>query len=484
MSTRRLFSVVLAMAVLGLAATRATDPDMWWHLRTGEYIFANGIPYQDVFSYTVAHHKWVTHEWLSQVVMWGIYSIGGFAGLILFFSLLIAAALGLVYHVAAGKPYVAGFITILAGMTAAPLWGTRPQMFNFFLLALFLYIVEKYRGQAQAGKGAWWIWLLIPLTVLWANLHSGYLLGVVLLATYAVGDLIHHRLAPTDERVLPTRAALMLGGIACLSLLAALLNPNGWTLWIYPFETLGSPVMQGRIVEWFSPDFHNLYNLPFVALMGIGVLAFTFSPRKPTVTDLLLFAGTACAGLVSIRHMPLFALTATPIVARFITAVVQEQAWGKRLLAPSPVAPPRLMATINLFIALLALLFPVARWAESIAQQEARVAEQYPVAAVAYLQTNGLASRPIYNSYNWGGYLIWHKIPVYVDGRADVYGDDFLRGYLHTADVGSDWREALTAYGVEVILMEDHAPLVTVLTESGEWRESYRDDMAVIFVRP
>jgi hypothetical protein len=371
----------------------------------------------------------------------------------------------------------------VAGMTAAPLWGTRPQMFNFFLLALYLFLVEFYRRRVRTGQSVWWIWLLVPLTALWANLHSGYLLGVVLLATYAVGDLIHHRLAPADERVLPTRQAFLLGGIAVLSLVAALLNPNGLTLWVYPFETLGSPVMQGRIVEWFSPDFHNLYNLPFVALMGIGSLAFTFGPRKPTLTDLLLFAGTAFAGLVSIRHMPLFALTAMPIVSRFVTEWVAVQPWSAQLLVPSPVPTPKLMATLNLILAVIAFLFPIARWSESILQQEARVGEQYPMAAVEYLQESGLVTQPLFNSYNWGGYLIWHKIPVYVDGRADVYGDAFLSRYLHTADVGSNWREALTAYGVEVILMEDYAPLVTVLIESGEWREAYRDDMAVIFVR-
>lgn len=147
------------------------------------------------------------------------------------------------------------------------------------------------------------------------------------------------------------------------------------------------------------------------------------------------------------------------------------------------VAHAKGMATLNLVLAVVAFLFLIARWGESVLQQEARVAEQYSVVAVAYLQESGLVAQPLFNSYNWGGYLIWHKIPVYVDGRADVYGDAFLRRYLHTADVGRDWREGLTAYQVEVVLMEAYAPLITVLIESGEWREVYRDDMAVIFVR-
>jgi hypothetical protein len=483
MSTRRLFTVIFLFALLGLTATDATDPDMWWHLRTGEYILANGIPTHDVFSYTASDHRWVTHEWLSQVVMWGLYLAGGFPALIVFFSLLIAAALGLVYKVSEGRPYVAGFVTILAGMTAAPLWGSRPQMFNFFFLALYLFLIETYRRRVRQELTTWWIWGLVPLTALWANFHSGYLLGVVLIATYAIGDLVQRRLSPDDERVLPRRHGLLLGGVAIGALLAALLNPNGWHLWLYPFETLGSPVMQGRIVEWFSPDFHHLYNLPFALFLGIGALTFIFSPRKPTLTDLLLFAGTGFAGLVSIRHMPLFALTAIPIVSRFATAILMDQRWGTRLFANPPAPTPRPMAILNIIIAVAALLFPLARWAESIMEQEARVAEKYPVAAVAHLQASGLAEQPIYNSYNWGGYLIWHTIPVYVDGRADVYGDDFLRRYLHTVDVGRNWREALISEEVEVILIETYAPLVTVLTESGEWREAYRDEMAVIFVR-
>lgn len=485
MTTRRLFSFILFIAILGITATTATDPDMWWHLRTGQYILQNGIPYHDVFSYTVPDHIWITHEWLSQVIMWGIYSLGGFPALIVVFSLLISLSLGITYRVSPGRPYVAGFVVIVAAATASGLWGVRPQMFNLLFLAIFLFVIEKYRDRVRTTEQSpWWIWTLVPLTIVWVNLHSGYLLGIVVIATYAIGDLLNRRLIPDDDRALPTRLAVRLLGVAAASFIASAVNPNGWAMWRYPFDTLGSPVMQTRIVEWFSPDFHNPYNLPFVLMLAAGVIGFVVSPRKPTITDFLLFGGTGFATMVSVRHMPLFALVAMPIVSRYLTEWVSTTRLGGLVLNTPPLrSPTRLMLTVNACIAVVALLFPFIQWANVIKDNQELVSQRYPVEAVKFLQTEGLADQPLFNSYNFGGYLIWHEIPVFVDGRADVYGDEFLRRALSVTDITAQWREVLEEYGVRVIMIESDTRLVTLLHETNGWNEVYKDDIATIFVQ-
>jgi hypothetical protein len=486
MTIRRLFTTLFALALVAMPMRETLDPDMWWHLRIGEIIWQSGIPRQDIFSFTVPHHEWVTHEWLSQLFMWLVYLAGGLPGLIVVFALLTAVSFWLVYQCCAGRPYLAAFVVLLAAFASAIVWGVRPQIFNMLLAALFVYVVERVKDEQLNGR---WLWALPFVTLVWANLHSGYLLGVVLLATYTVGSGLERYLSLGDERTFSPARLRQMVLVTAGSFLLAAVNPSGPSLWLYPFETLGSPAMQGYIQEWHSPNFHLYYFWPFAALVGLGGIGWAFSPQRPTWSDLLLFCGTAFAGLVSARHIPLFAVVATPIVCRHLSAVLQTMAGGRwSLIKPgvgnSAERPlPSLLVGLNWLLAGLALVGVLVWTANTILANETAVSERYPVAAVDFLEAEGLAGAPGYNSYNWGGYLIWRGLPVFVDGRADVYGDDFLFYYLQTFEVRSNWRQPLDEHQVVYVLIEPGSPLTAVLTLDEQWHTVYQDEIAQIFLR-
>jgi hypothetical protein len=476
MTIRRLFLWMFLIAIFAMTVRATLDPDMWWHLRTGETIVQNGIPRQDVFSFTVPHHEWVTHEWLSQVVMWGVISLGGLSAQIPFFALINVIAFYLVYQRCGGKPYVAVFVLLIAGISSSIVWGARPQMFNILLTAFYIYIVD---GVRQKGLDRKWLWALPIAMIFWANLHSGYLLGVVLLGTYTVGEGLQRYFG--DNTTLDWMTIRQLALMTALSFLVAVLNPSGVELWIYPFLTLTSSAMQTYIQEWHSPDFHTPIFWAFGAMFFLGVISWVISPRKPTWTDLLLFLGTGAAGFQSARHIPLFALVASPIICRHLTLTLAETAWGNTLLSDDKQSQGLPM----LNWALLGLTaFGALIWLGSaMIENEAKIAEVFPVAATDYIFENKLNEKNVYNSYNWGGYLIWRGIPVFVDGRADVYGDEFLFFYRETFDPQPTWRTPLDTHHVDYVLMETGDPLNTLLLASGEWQEVYRDDIAQIMVR-
>lgn len=451
---------------------------MWWHLRTGEYIMANGIPQTDIFSFTVLHHRWITHEWLSQVFMWLVYVSGGLPGLMIVFALLIAAAFWQVYRQSAGRPYLAAFVTLLAAFAAAITWGARPQMFNLLFFATFLYLLEGARNGPVRSR---LLWLLPLLTALWANLHSGYLVGVALLLVYVVGEGVARW--QRSEQAMSAAAWRRLLAILLVSLVAALVNPNGYHLWIYPFETLGSGAMQSHIQEWQPPDFHERIFWPFAALMGLGFLAVARSPRRPRPTDLLLFGGTAAAGLLSARNIPFFALASIPIICRYTSASLETTPL-RSLIFPTPKRPPgRALSILNLALLLGAVAAGLAWTADRVDGNWRAIQETYPVAAVDFLESAGLDESRGYNDYGWGGYLIWRDIPVFVDGRADVYGDEFLYYYLQAFDVKSDWRQPLDEFAVTYVLLHKGSGLATLLRESDEWNQRYVDSLAVVFQR-
>ncbi|MAT99037.1 MAG: hypothetical protein CL608_17975 [Anaerolineaceae bacterium] len=481
LNTRRLFVALFALALFTMAVRETLDPDMWWHLRTGEYILQNGIPAQDVFTFTVPQHAWVTHEWLSQLIMWLVYLAGGLPGLILFFAALTALTYWLLYLACAGRPYLATFIVLLAAITSAIVWGARPQIFNLLLTAVFVLIVERVKDGQWGWRALWWLPLL---TLVWANLHSGYLLGIVLLGTYAVGDVAQRWLAAPTERTLDRTTIVHLFGATIAGFLAAAVNPSGIELWIYPFLTLGSGAMQAYIQEWLSPDFHQTYFWPFAGMLALGALGWIFNKNRPTITELLLFLGTGAAGLVSARHIPLFAIVATPIIVRHWQDVIARSRFAPLLQnSPPKQAVKPLFAVANWLILLMVVGTAVLWSITKISNNDTAIAARYPVAAVDYLEESGLAQARGYNSYNWGGYLIWRGVPVFVDGRADVYGDPFLLFYRETFEVQSTWQDPLDEYEVDYVLMERGAPLTAVLTASPEWTEVYEDEIAEIFVR-
>jgi hypothetical protein len=487
MTVRRLFILLFAIALFTMAVRETLDPDMWWHLRTGEAILAGGIPTHDIFSFTVPEHEWVTHEWASQVFMWLLYLVGGLPALIVAFALLIALTFWLLFLSCEGKPYLAGFLVLLAAITSAVVWGARPQIFNLLLTALFVYLIQRFKQEAKSEgrKAKNMLWLLPLLTIVWANLHSGYLLGVVLLGAVAVGEAAHRFLQPEDERNLSRQAVRSLFAITIISFGAAVLNPSGAALWIYPFETLGSPAMQAYIQEWHSPDFHSRIFWPFVAMLALGVLAWVYSGKRPTTTELLLFGGTGAAGLLSARNIPIFAIISAPIIARhLLNALAGTQFYpilsGKAVTMASPT---RAIGILN-WTVLAAALFGASVWtANTIILNDEEVATVYPVTAVDYLEQSGLAEKRGYNSYNWGGYLIWRGAPVFVDGRADVYGDDFLFYYRRTFEIRENWQEPLEEFDVDYVLMERDSPLSTLLLHNTGWQEAYVDELARIFVR-
>jgi hypothetical protein len=480
LTIKRLFAAILAVSLFTIAVRETLDPDMWWHLRTGQIILDAGIPRQDIFSFTVPANQWIAHEWLSEVFMWVNFQISGLIGLMLLFAAIVAAAFMLVYFRCEGRPYLAGFVVLLAALASAPLWGVRPQMFNLLFSAIFVFLLEGFKDN-KIGRRA--LWLLPLLTAVWANLHSGYLLGIVLLGTYLVGDSLSLLLGSRSDRRLDWSELRWLALMTLLCLLAAALNPNGPSLWVYPFFTLGSSFMQSNILEWQSPNFHLQVFWPYIAILVLGVLSWPLSGKRPALTDALLFCGTAVAGLISVRHIPIFAVVAAPIISRHLVVALIGTRFFTLVSGQTSATKKNRLAVLNWAI-LLAVGLAAALWITSVAvKNESEIARRYPVAAVDYLQENNLDTQRGYNSYKWGGYLIWRHLPVFVDGRADVYGDDFLSYYRRTLDLEDNWQEPLDDFDVQYVLVEQSSHLATLLDSVETWQETFRDNVSVIFVR-
>ncbi len=480
LNTQRLMAAILLLSVFFMASREIVDPDFWWHLRTGqEIVETRSIPRQDIFSYTLPEQPWITHEWLTEVLMFGVYSISGQEGLILTFAAIITGAFALLYLQCPGRPYLAAFVVILAAITSAVTWGVRPQMLSLLMCAVFLYILYALR----AGRRKY-IWLMPPLMALWANLHGSFLLGLVLPSVYILGATISNLFTSNVEQKVAWSDIRQLGMATLLTAVAALVNPNGIQLLIYPFGTLGSPAMQGYIMEWFSPDFHQIQFQPLALFMLLIVVALGLSRRSPSATEFLFLAGFGYASLRSARLIPYFALVVAPVLAAQLLYGWKGSRWSARFAVGTARRGTTYLLLNWLLLALVifggAVKVELALRGNNQAQKEV-----FPVHAVDFIEEQGITGN-MYNLYHWGGYLIWRLYPdqkVFIDGRADVYGEAFIDRYLQVYQLREGWEEALKAYGVNVVIIDNGSSLATVLNERTAWEQRYADEKAAIFVR-
>lgn len=488
--TRRVFVFILALGLFIMAARSVTDPDIWWHLRSGQLTVQNHrVFHNDPYSFTRFDEPWVDHEWLSQVFLWGLYRVAGWGGLITGFAAIIAAAFLVVFRRSPGQPYIAGAVTVWGAVASIPCWGVRPQMLTLFLASIFLLLLER---SYERPKLLWW---LPPLMLFWVNLHAGFAAGIAFLLLFLIGDGLDVAFGFKDSHLSPARfRRLALVTAICAAMVA--LNPYGTQMYRYPFETLHSRAMLAYIGEWFSPDFHQPRYLPALFLMLASLVLPAISPRRLRPRELLLLTVTTYAALRSVRHIPIYVLVVIPLLSGMIEACLRargESAAERKsgfdiasLLKPprSPLTTAKLIANTILLTGFL--FFTLARLHYVVLQQPATEAKEFPAAAASFLMTTRPAG-PMLNHYNWGGYFIWKVFPVYkvyIDGRADLYGDTFMDHFAATYYLkGKSWQDPLSEWGIRTVVLPPDAPLIVALRGLSAWKEVYADKQAVVLTR-
>ncbi len=510
LDARRVLVAIVAIGLFALAARSVTDPDLWWHLRTGQLILRNhAVFHSDPYSFTRLGQPWVNHEWLSDVFLFAVYRVSGWGGLIVAFSAITAAAFLLVFLRCPGPPLIAAVATIWAGVASIPLWGVRPQLLSLLLISVFLLILDppphdsspkddsprrdSSRNKATAGddvsaKRPALLWSIPPLTLLWVNLHAGYAAGIALVGLFLVGHALDSAFG-FEPWVQAAPRIRRLAWVLGVSIAVIPLNPNGSKMFWYPLATLRSPAMQRHIAEWFSPDFHQPQYWAALAMILASLWAVALSPRRVLPRELLLLLTTMYMGLHSVRHLAIYLLVAAPILAGLAEAWVgscsafnRPDPPGRSQAAP---VPGKIRMGLNALLLAALLAFAMARVHLVVGRQAETEAARFPEAAVGFLLTHHPPG-PLFNYYDWGGYLIWKLypgVPVYIDGRADLYGDALMDSFAQTYGLTNHWEAPLESWQIRTVLVPPSAPLASVLRSRSGWSQIYSDPQAVILTK-
>jgi hypothetical protein len=401
----RLVIAITFVSLFTMAVRTPVDTDMWWHLRSGQLIVeTRSLLLADPFSHTKAGAPWINHSWLAQIILYGAYAIGGLPALAILVAAFVVVAFSFVWKQLDGGPFLRAFTLVLAAITSAVIWAPRPQMFTFLLTAASSYIVYLFKWR-QLDR----LWLLPPLFVLWANLHGGFAVGFILLAGVIAGEVVNHALKHDGPEVLSWRRLGKLAAIAALSYALLVLNPNTTAMYTYALRTVNIGVLRDFIQEWSSPDFHQLFVQPFIWMLVATLAAIGWSGRRLDGSDFALVAGFAYSALLAGRNIAPFALVCAPALARHAQPVLDRlrQRWSRVEAPPAP-GVPALNWTILIVVILLAALKVIAPLLP--ATQQKAESELLPVEAVDWIEVNRPAGQ-MFNTYNWGGYVIWRLWP-------------------------------------------------------------------------
>ena len=474
---------VAFLAAVGLTALRPIgDADFWWLLRAGRYMVeTRSFPTADPFSATAQGAEWLNHAWGFELVAYGVYALAGTTGVIFLQGLAASATFGVLYGLlrqeGVGRGWSLGLLS-LGALATHGFWSPRPQLVTYLLLAVFARILADY--QAGRQNRLWWLPIL---TVVWANLHGGFLAGPALVALCAAGEVVGWALGDDTGRDGGLARARVLTLWFAASVVASLANPFHYHALLFPFQVMGDRTSQAWIIEWASPPFGHPQVLVLEFMLGLMLLLALGTARPVPWRDLMVLVPLVHLAFQATRNTPLLVIVATPILGRAVASCAGAH-WarlptlGRRAVA---------LGALGLVLSACSLVAGSRQPAQVLSafRPAFGVADTLPAGAVAFLRREGRRGA-LWNEYVWGGYLIWHLYPelrVSIDGRMAVYGPARFGEHLAVTELRPGWQDVLARLEVNAAVVRTGSPLVAALRASG-WAVRYEDRVATVLDPP
>ena len=449
------------------------DPDTFLHISVGKWILQNGrFPVADQFSYTAFGKAWFATDWISELIFAVLYGASRWLGVTEIVAVTGALISGVLCYYLATKLRlsVAFGLTIIVVALISPHFLARPVIFSYLLLLVWTLLILELEDRNEWGE--WRAFLLIPLMALWANVHGSFTFGLAvfyLFLSNAVWDLYKRN----DLQRL-TRAVIL---IACVTI-AAVVTPYGPFPILKTVKLMSDPVL-ATIDEWRAPDFQR-DPLHLIAIVGLFALIACFGVRLrgPRLLTLLLVTIFA---LERKRGLGLFALVAPLVLFRPLSECVPWIRVQDEALDPVVRFANKRCGIIALACTMIVAITGTIMW--TIGPQIKPPTERAPEAAVAAAKLAGIKGN-VLNSHGFGGYLIFEGIPTFVDGRVELYGNEFLSRYFDAMKLvkPDEAMQLIKNYNVRWALLQPNEPIAFMLKVDG-WVQIYDDRQAIVLVK-
>jgi hypothetical protein len=458
--------LLAAPMLICLHSAFVSDADIWWHMRMGQWILAHhAVPHVDLYSAQLAGTRWLAYSWLYELLVVKFFDRLGMVGLIVYSSTMILAITAALYHLVRRLQNDFSLITVLTFASAysmAHLYSPRPWMFTILFFILELDVLMHVR---RTGRLRELLWLPV-IFALWANVHILFVDGLLVLGLAFAESVIARWWSAAETRVRP-----MWMGLALLaSVLATLANPFGWSIYGVAYGLANQGGALNVVAELQSIAFRDYvdYLILIFAMTSAAALAWQ---RRLLFFETALLAFAAILSFRSTRDEWLMAVVGAMILAANLR--VSEKPTHRL---------PWFATTLAAIVA--ALTMPIGLRAMHIndKQLKTQLEKNLPVQAVEAVQAKGYTGT-LFNDYGWGGYLIWAlHMPVSIDGRQNLYGDERIDRSIKTWSGEPDWATDPQLKSAGVVIGGVKTPLTQLLRTDPHFQLVYEDKLAAVFV--
>ena len=458
-----------------------SDPDIWWHMRTGEWILQqHTIPHADPFS--VAGLAWVAYSWLFDVIINQVAQHWDLVGIVVYTIAMWLAITGFLFRLVRSLLsdfWLSSALTLGASLATSRIFGPRPGLFTtlFFILTLHTLLEAERSGQSRK------LWILPLIFVLWANIHIQFVYGLFVIGVFAIEPLFARILTRPESKLRNRTLWLTLGA----STIATFINPYGIGVYRVLWDFFRQPKLYSLVIETQPMKFNHFTHYLAVGLSLVALIVMLVPhpyPRNPAdrmglsrtaklrPAWILLLLWATVSGIHAERDVWVIAI----IAAATIAASIHSRT------VPVALAP----RSRNLGIACIAvvLLLGMTWLMPSNQQLLSRVARVYPIGAVAYIHEHHLQG-PIFNDFNWGGFLIY-ALPdslVAIDGRTNVHGAARIENSWNTWNLGPNWERDPNFANADLIIAEPTLPLTKALIRDPNYQLAFSDGTALLFAK-
>jgi hypothetical protein len=477
------FAILLVVLSSNLGQNLLNDGDTGYHIRAGEYILeTRSIPKVDSFSFLDPPPAWTAHEWLSEVVMAKAHDAQGLTGVVIFFSFIIAMTYYLFFQFLRKD---CDNILLLAGMVILVIVSSmihflaRPHVLSLLFLVIWYHILDIYQY-----KNKNYLYILPLLTLVWVNLHGGFIIGFVLLGTYFTGNLLYSFLKKISDKQVHAAKSKSFLIVTFICLFASFINPFGYRILFFPFDFITNKYLIGHVGEFLPTSFQDFLLYKYLFLIMIAVLMA--SKSRLNLIELLLVLGFTYMSLYSARYIPLFAIIVVPIIIKRLDPMLRESnnrvilflnRKSRSFAETEETTRGYLWPALSLFLVILL--------AVSGNIKHAFNPEKKPVVAVEFLQQEHIPGN-MFNNDEFGDYIIYAAYPeyrVFIDGRSDMYGVDHVKKYYKVIRLEQGWENVLETHDIQWIFYNADSLLSRYLMERQDWHLVYADKVAHIYVR-
>ena len=438
-------SIIISISIF-LAVSVELEADYYWHLIAGKYMFNNHtILTKDIFSWYLYGKEWISHEWLFEYILY-CFKFAFNQNHVIIFSLILVTTIMLLIHIPNLKNYKNNIAFSLLWISFSIIFifyiQLRPHLFSYIFFALSIYILYDLYKNENSKK----IYSLPVLSVLWANVHGGssnlvYLLPLLFMITgifqFCCNKIYSKRLTKRQY----TKLIL----ITIISFVFLTINPHGIKMLFYPYQNLADVTMINTISEWQPTNLNNIMHYPYYILVIIIVIILLFSEKKINMIDMIMLAFTIFLGLKAIRFWPYTYIVSTYFICNYIKKRKKDN-----------------LTEIVMVLIIISFLF-LALKVNKINDKN-KIIDDY---TINYLKD--VKPKRLYNYYDYGGYLIYNDIKVFIDGRADLYSKYNYKNYHKICNTNNSFIELISKYNFDYYIVKKNTNIDYYLYRTKEY---------------